>query len=414
MNVTIVDWDISYPLTSGKRLRTVNLMLRLASRHRLTYIGRGKAHSPEARQAAAFFQDHGIATLLVDHPLPPKRGLCFYGRLAANLLSLVPYAVAVHESLPMRQALRAHAAERRVDLWQFEWTPYVAMTRGLPGARVLTAHNVDTLVWQRYHETEEHPLKRWYIKQQWRKFQSYERRFFAEATRVVAVSAEDAALVREQLGVDRVEVVENGVDQAYFAEVTGERDPQRILFLGSLDWRANLDALEIMLDRIFPQVLAQVPAARLCVVGRNPPAALVRRLESMDGVKLYADVPDVRPHLGGCGVLAVPLRMGGGSRLKILEALAAGLPVVSTRIGAEGLHLRPGRDLVVVEGMEEMAAALVEAIRSPRPIRAMAENGRLLVRECYDWDVLARKLEKVWEQCVNQGRERPLTSAALV
>src|SRR5262249_43138237 len=123
MNVTIVDWDISYPATSGKRLRTLNLMLRLADRHRITYIGRGQAGSPEARQAAAFLEDHGIETVIVDHPLPAKAGLRFCGRLAANLLSPVPYAVAVHESLPMRQAAQAHAARRRVDVWQFEWTP---------------------------------------------------------------------------------------------------------------------------------------------------------------------------------------------------------------------------------------------------------------------------------------------------
>ncbi len=377
-------------------------MLRLADRHRLSYIGRGNAHSPAARQAVAFFQDHGIETTLVDHPLPPKAGPWFYGRLAANLLSPVPYAAAVHESQPYRQAVREHAAGRRVDLWQFEWTPYVTTTRGLPGARVLTAHNVDALVWQRYHEAEQHPLKRWYIRHQWRKFQGYERRLFAEVDQVVAVSAEDAALVRDQLGVAHVQVVDNGVDQAYFAQVSGDRDPQRILFLGSLDWRANLDALEIMLERIFPRVLAEVPAARLCVVGRNPPAALVRRLNAIDGVQLYADVPDVRPYLGGCGVMAVPLRMGGGSRLKILEALAAGLPVVSTRIGAEGLHLRPGQDLAVVEGVDAMAAALVEAIRRPGPIRAMADSGRRLVRERYDWDVLADKLERVWEECVTR------------
>ena len=377
-------------------------MLRLAGRHRLSYIGRGKAHSPEARQAAAFLQDHGIETVLVDHPLPPKAGLRFYGRLAANLLSPVPYAAAVHESQVYRQAVRRHAAGRRVDLWQFEWTPYVTTTRGLPGARVLTAHNVDALVWQRYYETERHPLKRWYIKRQWRKFQGYERRLFAEVDRVVAVSAEDAALVRDQLGIAHVDVVDNGVDPAYFADVTSARDPRNILFLGSLDWRANLDALEVMLERIFPQVRAQVPVARLHVVGRNPPAALVRRLSAMDGVRLHADVPDVRPYLGDCGVLAVPLRMGGGSRLKILEALAAGLPVVSTRIGAEGLHLRPGQDLVVVEGVDEMAAALVDSIRHPEPIRAIADCGRRLVRERYDWDVLADKLERVWERCLTQ------------
>jgi glycosyltransferase involved in cell wall biosynthesis len=299
----------------------------------------------------------------------------------------------------MRQAIRGHAAQRRVDLWQFEWAPYIATTHGLPGARVLTAHNVDSLIWQRYYETERHPLKRWYIQQQWRKFQRYERRLFAEVTRVVAVSDEDAALMREHFGVAHVDVVDNGVDRTYFAHVVADSDPRRILFLGSLDWRPNLDALEVMLDRIFPQVLAQEPAARLCVVGRNPSASLVRRLQSAPGVELHANVADVRPYLGACGMLAVPLRIGGGSRLKILEALAAGLPVISTRIGAEGLHLQGGRDLVVVEGVEEMAGALVETIRDPGPAREMASVGRRVVREQYDWDVLAGKLEQVWEGC---------------
>jgi glycosyltransferase involved in cell wall biosynthesis len=400
MNVTVVDWDISYPATSGKRLRTLNLMLRLARRHRITYIGRGNACDCGARQAAVFLEDHGIETLLVDHPLPHKSGIGYYGRLAANLLAPVPYAVTVHESRPMRQAVQGHAARRRVDLWQFEWTPYVATTYGLSGARVLMAHNVDSLIWQRYYETERQPLKRWYIKQQWRKFQSYERRMFEVVTRVVAVSAEDGALVRDQFGIPHVDVVDNGVDKDYFENVTGNGECRQILFLGSLDWRPNVDALGLMMDQIFPRVLAQEPEARLCVVGRNPSAALIRRLASEHRVELYADVADVRPFLGASGVLAVPLRIGGGSRLKILEALAAGLPVVSTRVGAEGLHLQAGRDMTVVEGVADMAAALVECIRRPGAARAMARAGRAVVREQYDWDVLATKLERVWEQAI--------------
>src|SRR5262249_36375241 len=159
-------------------------------------------------------------------------------------------------------------------------------------------------------------------------------------------------------------------DRAYFEAVRGSREPGRILFLGALDWRPNLDAVGLLLDRIFPEVYAQEPSARLCIVGRNPPEALVKRVRSLVGVELYADVADVRPFLAQSGVMTVPLRIGGGSRLKILEALACSLPVISTAVGAEGLELRPGQEYLLADGADEMARELVRCIRDPGPALA--------------------------------------------
>ena len=177
MHVTIVDGDVSYPPSSGKRLRTLNLMLRLARRCRITYIARCHGGREEAKRAETFLGDHGVATHIVDHPLPSKKGAAFYARLAANLLSPLPYSVATHDSPLLRQAVEEHEAAGGVDLWQFEWTPFLNMLRRPDRARrVLMAHNVDSLIWQRYHETERHPLKRWYVHGQWRKFERFERR----------------------------------------------------------------------------------------------------------------------------------------------------------------------------------------------------------------------------------------------
>jgi polysaccharide biosynthesis protein PslH len=411
MNVAIVDGDVSYPPSSGKRLRTLNLMLRLARRCRITYIARCHGGREEAKNAETFLGDHSIETRIVDQPLPRKKGAAFYARLGANLLSPLPYSVASHDCPQLRQAIQEHEAAGSANLWQFEWTPFLKMLRRPNHARrVLVAHNVDSLIWQRYHETERNPLKRRYIHGQWRKFERFERRAFADADCVVTVSEEDAALARERYGARRVEVVDNGVDSAYFGGVKGLHQPDRVLFLGALDWRPNLDAIQILLDEIFPTVRAQVPTARLSIVGRSPPESLRRRVAALDFADLYADVLDVRPYLGDCGVMAVPLRIGGGSRLKILEALASGLPVVSTRVGAEGLHLENGRDLTVVERNEDMARALVDCIRSPENARRMAEQGRRLVRERYDWDVLADKLEKVWESVAH--RPQPVVCGA--
>jgi glycosyltransferase involved in cell wall biosynthesis len=277
--------------------------------------------------------------------------------------------------------------------------------RALPEVRTLVmAHNVETLIWERYALTEPDPLRRWYVRRQCRKFERFERRAFARAGRVVTVSPDDAALVRERFGVPapRVDVVDNGIDRAFFESAAPGpgRDPKRILFLGSLEWRPNLDAVGLLLDRIFPEVLAAEPSAALELVGRNPPPALASRVAVTPGVTLRANVPDVRPFLAGAGVLAVPLRVGGGSRLKILEALAAGLPVVSTRVGAEGLCLTPGEHLDVVDDPCDVADALVAVLRDPARARAAADRGRELVLRRYDWDALADELERSWERCL--------------
>lgn len=401
MHTVIVDGDISYPPTSGKRLRTLNLMLRAAESHRVTYIGRPSSKEQDVKKAEEYFRDHRIEPVLVNDPIARKKGPLFYVRLLGNLFSSLPYSVTSHQSKAMRAAIAQYAATTPVDLWQFEWSGYLDMLdSSVKTPRLLVAHNVDSLIWQRYREHTS-GLKGKYIEKQWHKFERFEGEAFRRADRVMAVSEEDARLVRERFGQPNTDVVENGVDIHYFDQVHGERDPFHILFLGALDWRPNIDGINLLLSKIFPAIHAQEPRARLEIVGRHPSADLMERAHSQPGVRLYQDVPDVRPFLGQCGVMAVPLRIGGGSRLKILESLACALPVVSTKVGAEGLDLTPGEHYFQAEEYE-MAQTLLNVIRNPEPARQMAEKGRVHVRELYDWDVLTKKLEAVWEKCLKR------------
>ena len=148
---------------------------------------------------------------------------------------------------------------------------------------------------------------------------------------------------------------------------------------------------------------ARVPDATLTLVGRHPPTWLRERVRATAGVELFADVPDVRPFLARCGMLAVPLRIGGGSRLKILEALATATPVVSTAVGAEGLRLTPDRELIVVGSPEAMADAIVQGIRRPDELRETGEEGRRRVAARYDWGPLADRLDGVWQAAAREG-----------
>ena len=367
--VAVVDEELPYPANSGKRIRTLNLLLPLAKRHQITYLAHQSPDADETAQAATFLQDQGIKPVLLDRRVPGKSGAAFFARLLVNLLSPLPYSVQVHNSTRLRLAIRRHAAAEPVDLWHCEWTPYAqSLCSAVRTPWIVMAHNVESLIWERYWQTETNPWRRWYIRRQWHKFERFERRVFALADQVIAVSQQDAALARDRFGAERVAVVDNGVDTAYFCPDGSARERRSVLFLGSLDWRPNQDAVQVLLDRIFPAVLQHEPLARLVVAGRKPPPWLVEKVRACPNAVLDADLPDVRPLLRRCGLMAVPLRVGGGSRLKILEALATECPVVSTRIGAEGLALVRDKHYIQVESAEQMVSDLVASIRNPQPV----------------------------------------------
>jgi polysaccharide biosynthesis protein PslH len=403
LHVAVLDEELPFPLTSGKRIRSYNLLSRLAKHHRVTVLCHQNPDPDEAAAAESAFHDLGIETVVVDRAVPSKSGPAFYARLAGNLLSALPYSVATHASPALADAVRTFAAEQSVDVWHCEWTPYAEVLRDALGGALdearwtVMAHNVESLIWQRYTEAEENRAKRWYIRRQWSKFERFEQWAYRAATVSIAVSDNDARLMRERFGVPRVEVVENGVDVDYFKPHRDvDRDPARLLFLGSLDWRPNLDAAALLLDDIFPKVREANPNATLAFVGRRPPEWLKARVANTPGTRVFADVPDVRPFLATAGMLVVPLRIGGGSRLKILEALATATPVVSTRVGAEGLQLTPDHDLITTESPTELTAAIITATHRPDELQEIAENGRQRVLARYSWVPLAARLDEIW------------------
>ncbi len=407
LHVAVLDEELPFPANSGKRIRTYNLIRRLADRHRITVVCHRNADPAEAAAADSEFRRLGVETVVVERTVPPKEGPGFYARLAGNLLSPLPYSVATHTSPALASAVR-RVAEGGVDVWHCEWTPYAQALRdglGPSGLRraawVVMAHNVESLIWRRYFESEQNPVKRWYVRKQWAKFEKFEKWAYPAATWVVAVSQPDADLIQDRYGAELVEIVDNGVDTAaYRPQRDVDRDPTKALFLGSLDWRPNLDAVAVLLDEVFPAVRQRVPGATLALVGRRPPDWLRQRAAETPGVELFADVPDVRPFLATSGLLTVPLRVGGGSRLKILEAAATATPVVSTAVGAEGLRLLPGKHFTLADTPAERADAMADVMEMPDDALSMADDARREVLREYDWGPLAERLEDVWNAAV--------------
>jgi len=391
LNVLVLDEWLPYPPDSGKRARTWNLLRRLARRHRISLLCYGE---PE-HEASAMVRSAGIR-LHVLPPLADSTGWHLYGRLLLNLFSRYPYSVTKHYTARFRARLQQLLQEEPFDLVHCEWTPYarfLGVVSEIP--KLIMAHNIESQIWLRRSQQSKTMVERAFFASQAQKMKWFEREALRRADWVAAVTPLDAAQVRGW-GAPDVSLVENGAELDYFAPAGEPPVAHEILCLGSFDWYPNLDAAEYMVDEVFPLILARQPAARLRLVGRRPPSALEKRIAHCPGMELVGEVPDVRPHLARASVVAVPLRIGGGSRIKILEALAMGKAVVSTSIGAEGLVVRDEVHLALADIPLEFAARTAELLNSPEKGRRLGEAGRRLVVESYSWERAAQALEAAW------------------
>lgn len=403
--VLVLDEALPFPPDSGKRIRTWELLSRLADDFEITLAYHQEG--PVDREAVEAAHDAGITPLAVPRRPLVKKGLRFAWDLGRNVFLPVPYMVMGHRTAQLRAAaVGAHAAAP-FDLVHVEWTPLVAnLPKTWPTPVCISAHNVESDIWRRYKENEKRFAHRRYIALQHRKVLRFEAKALGEAGAVTAVSEHDATRIRSWAGQRDVTVVPNGVNATYFApQPDTPVDPDEIVFVGSLDWRPNLDGVHWFLDEVLGPLRARHPRARLSIVGRNPPESLIKRADATAGVTVHGSVPDVRPYVARAAVSAVPLRIGGGSRLKICEALAMQRPVVSTTVGAEGLHLA---DTVVrADEPEAFAEALADDLKHPDKARERAMRGYKVALETYEWSSIAPIQARVWERlAARPGRGR--------
>jgi len=398
MRILWLKTELLHPLDKGGKIRTFHMLRGLREHAHVTYLTLDDGTAgPDARASAREYCDELIT---VQFSPPVKRTPAYYAAMLRNLVSRLPYAVARFRSRAMRQAIARAVRERQVDLVVCDFlVPAVNFPTGVTVPAVLFQHNVEAAIWARHAQVARSFAIRAYIGEQWRRMRAFERRECRRFDHVIAVSESDRDTFRDEYGVTAVSAIPTGVDVDFFRpSPTAVTAPREIVFVGSMDWMPNSDAVTWFATDILPLVRRQVSDASLTIVGRDPTPAVRELAGRVPGVTVTGTVADVRPYLERSALVVVPLRVGGGTRLKIFEAMAMEKAIVSTRIGAEGLPVRDGEELLLADDPPSFAAAVVRLLQDRAMARRLGAGAAARVRQDFGWAVVTQQFVGLCER----------------
>jgi glycosyltransferase involved in cell wall biosynthesis len=391
------------PVHSGGDIRSYHIARALARRHELTFLSYydGKPDAEYEKQMAEHFPGAVCIATGKRDSSSLARGVDYL----AHLPSPHPYAVGRFGCPKVREQLDGWYDTGRFEIAICDFLDAaINFPRQLSLPSVLFQHNVESEIWRRHAGTESNPVKRQVYAVEFRKMLRYERNAARKFHHIIAVSEHDRSLMETWVEGAKITVVPTGVDLVQYRPDEGPAQSGLVLFVGAMDWEPNVDAMEYFCERIWPSVRSQAPEARLRIVGRNP-GDRVRQLAS-DVVEITGRVPSVADHLREASVVVVPLRIGGGTRLKIYEAMAAGKAVISTSVGAEGLDVHHGRDIVLADNPQSFADAVLTLLRDPN-LRRKYEKAAAETARQYDWSVIGDKFGRTLELIRQQVQVLP-------
>ena len=370
--------------------------------HQITYLtlDDGSADDSAVEQASEYCDE----LIRIPHKQHEKFTAPFYAELLSNLASSLPYAISKYESRAMRSEIGKRIGTNEFDVLVCDFlAPAVNLPRRLDCPTVLFQHNVEAMIWKRHYEVQKNPLKRSYLLGQWKKMKRFEGEMCRLFDSVIAVSVEDRQQMQQEYSAQQVFDVPTGVDTEYFTAGGVERVfPHSLVFTGSMDWLPNEDAIRYFTEQILPLVKRAVPDTILTVVGRNPYPALVELSKRDPAIVVTGRVEDVRPYMEQAAVYIVPLRIGGGTRLKIYEALSMAKPMVSTTVGAEGLPLRDGVELMIADEREKFASAIIQLLNDPVAARRLGDQAAETVRRSFGWNGVAQRFADICESTIRR------------
>lgn len=393
------------PLDTGGKRRTHAMLTEISKDHEVVYLSllpKGSSLHPQEEA-----DPYATRKIWIQSSLPTRQSPLFWLDLTLSAIaSSRPYALHKYACRDLRDKLRELAQSGSFDLVICD---FLAPALNFLSVRfqcptILFQHNIEAQIWQRLAASQKSPLKRACLNQQYHRMRHWEQRLSGHFDGVITVSPEDAQLARNNYGLTNVlGHVPTGVDVNDFKPAlhAPAARPFTMGFLGSMDWLPNIDAAFYFIEEILPGVRRNLPGCRFKIIGRNPPHKL-RELSATDsGIEVTGTVEDVQPHVHDCDVIVIPLKAGGGTRIKIYEAMAMGVPVVSTTIGAEGLAVTPGTDMLMADSTADFTSALLRLAADPELRRRLAIKARKQVETHHSWLAATTSFMDLCQSCIS-------------
>lgn len=383
-----------WPVTTGARLRDFHLARQLAEKAKLTYVG--FINGPTQRHLLEPLHNSEVVLVQREPGYAPLN-------LLRGLIGPTPISVLNYTSHAMMDELERLLRNQTFDAIQIEGVHLFAYLKRLrdlaPHARIISDwHNIESELLARYAENAPNAARRLYARRTTGLLRGLEQQLLQLCDAHTVCSERERQILLGRVPSARIEVAGNGVDVEFFSQANPTKTSRKtVVFVGSMDYHANIDAALYFANDIWPLLRARRPELEFVIVGSRP-AAEILALGNQPGITVTGTVDDVRPYYHDALAVLVPLRVGSGTRLKVLEAMAAGTPVVSTTLGAEGLATKDGENIFIADSPVQMADR-VAALKADSPEwQRVAANARVLVRTRYDWSIIGETLRRLYAE----------------
>ena len=405
MRVLYLSTRFCWPITSGAHLRDFYLARQLAAKSTLTYLGLdremdGPVGSSRRERLEA----------LPDSEMVRVRRQAGYGPidLVRGILGPTPVSILNFTAPQIMDKIERVLREGRFDIIQFEGVHLLVYARRIRQIAANTPlicdwHNIESEIQRRYAQTSASPARRLYARRTAQLLKRAEREVLRLANAHTVCSERERQVLLEQVPEAHITVIPNGVDTAFFAATSAVAEGlrQNVVFVGSMDYHANIDAAMFFAKAIWPGLRERRPDLRFFIVGSKPVPEVVE-LANQPGITVTGTVEDLRPHYRKAVMVVVPVRVASGTRLKVLEAMAAGVPVISTRLGAEGLAVTPGKDILIADTPAEIIDTAAALHQDTATWHELTANALRLVQVEYDWFVIGERLERVYTELLTR------------
>jgi len=386
--------------TSGGQTRWYNIIKYLSKKHEITLFSLIKDEGEE--KFIPELKKYCKKVMVFERPKKPWT----FRNILLSIFGPFPLLVIRNLSLEERRAVQEELANESYDLIHAETfyvMPHLTKTR-VP--TILVEQTIWHDVYRHHVDTKVHPLFRPFYLYDVLKVKFWEKYYWTKANKLVAVSGEDRSEMLKLIPKVKVDIIPNGVDTDFYSEKSYKKlSPPRILYgVTNFEWLQNLEASEILLHDVWPKVKSKVPEAKVWIVGRKIPEWIKRLSEKDSSVVVTENIPDARDAYGKASIMVTPIRGAGGTRLKILEAMAAGLPVVSTSIGVAGLNIAHGRQALIADSSDELANEAIKLLRNPELAKTIGIQGQRHVREHFDWKEVVKLHDPIYKEVLKNSR----------